>query len=446
MGIWLEIFSDIVSHDVMLLWLIVFLTSLGIFFTKQLRIYDISFPISLCDPVILSVIFSELTAAIVPLFMYLSGWMYNENFFTSYLLTESALFIGIFLMKGKRNISSRQICVDESPDISVYLRRKAYIVVMIFYLSIKCMYFFSVGIPLFSESYYTTLMSQSPFLSRLNISFYLIVCMLWVDSFSYIKSKWNYAVGILILGSFILSNQKGLISYFLYAFFFIELYKLKRNKSTVSISKKTILLSSILIFSIVMIQLVVQSLQHNDWDPLLLLVIRVMGNGDSFPFFYGLRQTEGILQDHTGAFEFILANLSVFKIDFGYNSSYIPNNELAAIFSSTGSEFVSPLIRHNIIGVKIFGMYSSFFYSLIIGLMIGFVSRYLYRRMTNVNFFLYIIYCDIYMGITRCIANYILFAYFDPVLINGLLLLVIYMIFYNSHTTVDSSKSEENKI
>lgn len=444
MGIWLEIFSDIISHDLVLLCLTILLFSIGILLIKKLHIYDISTPVALCDPVVISVIFSDLTAAIVPCFMYLYGWMYDENFFTSYLLTEIALFAGIIFMQGKRHILSDSICFDRNADISIYVKKKAYIIIVSLYFMAKLIYFSSVGIPLLSDSYYTTLMSQSTFLARFNISFYLIVCMLWIDSFSYIKSKWNYIVGIFILGSFVLSAQKGLITYFLFAFFFIELYKLKRGKLTVSISKKTVLISSIFILLFVMIQLIVQALSHDEWNPLVMLIIRVMGNGDSFPIFYGVRQTEGILQEHTGIFEFILANLSVFKIDFGYNSEYIPNNELAAIFSSGMSEFVSPVIKHNIIGIKLFGLQFSFLYSLAIGLMIGFVTRYLYRRMINVNFFIYIIYCDIYVGVTNCLSNYIIAGYFDSVFINGLILLAIYKAFYNPNININALKNKEN--
>lgn len=444
MGIWLEIFSDIVSHDIVLLWLSVSLIILGVFFVKQLRIYDISTAAALCDPVVISVIFSELTAAIVPVFMYFYDWMYDETFFISYVLTEMALFIGIFLMKGRSSISSFHICIDKKIDISTYIRKKAYIIITSIYVLSKFMYFFSVGIPLFSDSYYTTLMSQSTFLARFNISLYLIVCMLWLDSFSYIKSKCNYIVGIIILGTFVLSAQKGLISYFLFAFFFIELYKLKRGKKTMVISRKVILLSLILILSFVMIQLVVQAMDHDEWNPLVMLIIRVMGNGDSFPIFYGMGQTAGILQEHTGISEFIVANLSVFKIDFGYNSDYIPNNELAAILSSAVSEFVSPVIKHNIIGIKIFGLYFSWIYSLFIGLAIGFISRCLYRRMININFFVYIIYCDIYVGVTNCLSNYIISGYFDSVFINGFLLLIIYVIFHNPHVTFFKAEGDRS--
>lgn len=446
MGIWLENFSDIISHELVLSCLIILLSFIGIFLIKRLRVCDISTPISFCDPIVVSVIFSDMTAAIVPCFMYFYGWMYDEDFFSSYLLTELALFTGIILMQGKYHILADNICFDGTADISVSIRKKAYIIIVCFYFIAKSMYFFSVGIPLFSDSYYTTLMSQSTFLSRLNISFYLIVCMLWIDSFSYIKSKWNYIVGIFILGSFILSAQKGLITYFLFAFFFIELYKLKRNKSTISISRKVVLISLLFILLFVMIQLIVQSLNHDDWNPLMMLVIRVMGNGDSFPIFYGVRQTAGILQEHTGIFEFILANLSVFKIDFGYNSDYIPNNELAAIFSSGIGDFVSPVIKHNIIGIKLFGLQFSFLYSLAIGLIIGFVTRYLYRRMIHVNFFMYIIYCDIYIGVTNCLSNYIIAGYFDSAFVNGFLLLIIYKIFHDSKVDIDACKNKENKL
>lgn len=429
MGIWLEIFDDIMNHELELFFIILLVVLLFVVFIRKIKLDGIDGFISYFDPLIIGLIFGELTAFIVPIFMYIRGWMYDDKFIVSYLMTEILLFFGFFLGSGIK-LGLKKVNKKQSIDIPVAIRKNIYISVILFFFLIRILYFYKVGIPAFSDKYYTTLMAESTFLSRLSISFYLIVCMLWLDSLSYIKTKINYIIGLGIILIFILSAQKGLILYLLFAIFFMEVYKLKTNREVMRINKKVASILLVVVFSMVMLPLIVQAQNHDNWNPFLMFVIRVMGNGDSFPLFYGLRSTEEILYEHTGVWEFIWANLSVFTVDFGYNSNYIPNMVLKDLVGVYGEEFVSPIIRHNIIGIKMFGDYGACIYSLIIGFIIGGITRYLLLRMSNFNIYIYIIYSNLYLGVTHFVENYIVLGNLDSVLVDSFVIYILYRLFF----------------
>ena len=84
--------------------------------------------------------------------------------------------------------------------------------------------------------------------------------------------------------------------------------------------------------------------------------------------------------------------------------------------------------KHNIIGIKLFGDYGAGIYSLIIGVIIGVITRYLLMKMSNFNIYVYIIYCNLYLGVIRFVNNYIILGNLDSVLVDSIILYGLYKI------------------
>jgi len=430
MALWAQIANEIMNYNaIYLIFIIGTIFLAGIIIVKKIMIKGINGFIAVCDPLVISLILSELSAAVVPIYMYINGWFYDDKMFYSYFLSEIALFFGIFVATG---LANKNIIIDEKKDTSIVIKKRFYIATTFVYFVLKIIYFAKVGIPIFSDKYYTLLMAEETFLSRIIICFYLMVCMLWIDSLTYIKAKINYLVGALIVASFIFSAQKGLIAYFLFAMFFHQLFRLKKGKSIINLSPLKIFSIICVAFLSVMIPLIITSLSHDEWDPIRMLIFRFIGNGDAFPIFYASQSTSGIINEHTGIIEYIAANMSGFKIDFGYVTSHNPMEELGNVYVGIGQDYIAPLIRHNIIGIKLFGVEFAFLYSLIIGLLIGFVSRYVLRKIKGLNYITYIIYADLYLGLVHCTSNYIVSNYFDPVIIDTIFI----YIFYKANTII----------
>jgi len=414
---------------------------------KQARIKKMNIFISLCDPLVTGLIIAELTAAFVPIYMYIHGWMYRpEDFIFSYLTTEIALFLGVFL--GSKGIFGKKdvFIVDKIDDNSIYVRKRLYIFYLLLFFAVRAFYFYSSGtFPLFSDQYYIFFFDSSPISTRISIDIYLIVCILWVDSFNYISNKkMNYFIGILIVITFILSAQKGLILYLFSAVFFIELYNLKIGKPPHNINTKFAIILLLGAVCIATLPMVVVNWNNDDYNSILAMAIRVIGNGDGFPLFYGLPKTSSILFENTGLFNFIWANIATFHFHFGYNMDEIPTTELRWIMSSTG-DYVVPVIRHNLIAIKLFGIDYGWIYSFFLGISIGFVTRWLYRRMYHVGFLLFLVYCLIYNAIIETISNYQFVLRFETLLINVPIILLFYWVFYPKSCKRESKKEGSKK-
>lgn len=428
MGVWQLIVIEAINDMELLIALSIGMMGALYGFIKLLRYKQINSFIALGDPLILAVLIPEVTASIVPVYMYIRDWMYRpDDFIYSYISTELAFWFGLIIFayvlnKGKCRYDDRLICED-----NVANKRKLYILYLILYFLIRGIYFYNCGgFPLLSDKYYTFFFEMSPVATRLSMDIYLIVTILWVDSLSYIKQrKMNYFIGALLVLSFVLSGQKGLITNVFKAFFFVEVYRFWSGKSLRMINGRNAIIVVVLALIVALIPLIMKSLDSENYSPIMAMLIRIIGNGDSFPLFYGLPQTSSILFENTGVFNYIWANLAAFHFHF----DYIPTTELKWIMDRSLGEYVVPLIRHNLIAVKVFGLDFGWIYSLFVGALIGGVTRYVFPRISGINFYTYLIVCLIYEAVVECIAIYQVTLRFEPVIFNLIIILLFYVIF-----------------
>ena len=432
MGPWLLIVNEALRNIELLIFLMLCMCFLFYFLTKRMMLEKINIYISLCDPLILALILPEITASIVPIYMYVNDWMYRPNeFFYSYVSTEIAFWLGLLLIAG---IRSKNNYIDEACKVSetdINNKKKLYIIYVVLYFFVRSIYFYNCGgFPLFSDEYYTFFFERSPVSTRLSIDLYLIVAILWVDSFDYIKNKkFNYLIGLMIIVTYALSGQKGLILNLVKALFFVEVYRIKMGKPLHDFNAKKALIVLGVVCFFILLPLYFMNMNNEKFNLLMAMVIRLIGNGDSFPLFYGLPSTASILFENTGVFNYIWANMASFHFKFGYNTDYIPTTELKWIMDNTLGAYVVPLIRHNIIAIKVFGIEFGWIYSLILGCIIGWFTRYVFKRISGFNFYMYLIICLIYEAVIEMIAIYQVALRFEAVILNAAILALFYIIF-----------------
>jgi len=445
-GPWQLIIIEAINHYDLLIVLIVCMIII-LYGMMRLIIYKkINQFIALCDPLILTVLFQELTASIVPIYMYLQNWMYKpDDFIYSYISTEIAFWLGVIFFScilNKSNLHFNAVCVSDNHRKN---RRKLYWGYLILYFIIRGLYFYNCGeVPLFSEKYYTFFFEMSPIATRLSIDLYLIVSILCVDSLYDKKhKKINRFMGLLVVLTFILSGQKGLIIYIFSAFFFVEVYRFKTGQPMMNITRKKALIGVSIAFFIALIPLIITSLGNDDYSPIVAMLIRIIGNGDSFPLFYGLPQTSPILFENTGIFNYIWANMASFHFRFGYDIDHLPTTELKWIMDSALGEYVVPLIRHNIIAIKVLGIEYGWIYSLFIGSCIGIFTRYIFNRISGFNFYIYLIICLVYEAVVEMIAVYQVVIRFEAVILNVFIISIFYFIFESKFKDKNIVKREK---
>lgn len=378
------------------------------------------------DPLLLMFI-GAIFASTVPIYMYIEDLLDKEYFFFSYIITELAFLLGfkIFgLSNSKIKINSVDLVTERMKDILYKIYVSIYFVLIIYF-------YLKIGIPLLDFDSHVEAATKSVSMTIVLDSILSVLVFLYIERL--FRRKINLSiilVGIMIVSTLLLSGSKSSFLLIAQNLFFYQLYLRKFNKFE-KYSFKKLYVYIFFIAIIVAFIPIIASLEYiDDWSIIILnLLVRLVGYGDIFAYFYG-----------SGISDIILNNNSFYNIVIeSVGASFRLSDHVEAIgfqimkeISNSNYVPTGPNTRHNILAIVLFGLYMGPLYSFFIGALVFFISRWCYKNIIGFNFFTFIIYINIYSKIIALPTEFmgVLQGIIVNVLLNGIIMYVVWISLY----------------
>jgi len=385
--------------------------------------------IDIFDPLFIAIL-SSMFAITVPVFMEYIDLFENESFFWSCIVSEIAYICGL-LVFSKYTRLKIFFRVNSADIINSKMKSVLYFTYVSLYFLLNLISFVQYGIPLFDFDSHVEAALQNGSYTKFLDAISLPLIFLCIDRIANKKYFDSIFVGIGIVVIMMLSGSKGALLLIGMSIFFYRIYLLKFNISLKFNFKKIYGVVFFIALIGAFIPILYASIDQSFMAAGMKLLVRIIGYGDVFAYFYGSNIADFIIEKNN-FFTLILEPLgAVFRLipydgingDIGF--------QICKEIYNTNELLAGPNGRHNVFGLVCFGLYGAPIYSFLLGLGTSFVCRYVYARYKNFNTFTFLIYTTvIYYGITAASTelslgiNHFIFG----CLFNGFIMWVVYKI------------------
>lgn len=348
---------------------------------------------SIFDPLTLQVIGSMFGFSVV-LFLYFKD-LISYYYFTNYLFTQSAFFLGFFLIKQRSLINVNYPLLRIKNDLLI--TETCFVVFATLNVAFQLISYALVGIPMFKESRLETYMEGGGIglIGRLLSS--LVVLGLFTGIVTFFKTKKkSLKIGIIIYTAltaifFLLSGSRSsFITFFLILFFYKAMSNQEKKESD---NKNLYWLIGIVGVAIFIMYLKADSLLDASSD----FLKRIVGFGDVYWAGYPENNLDKIepANPFYAIFGDLLASYRIVSWDqipkaIGLQLFNINYPYWDVTFGSNA--------RHNVFGLVYFGYLGSIFFSFFVGLFLGVFRMWGFKKMRNTGV-IGMMYCVLYMRI-----------------------------------------------
>lgn len=369
------------------------------------------FFIFLLDPFLLSQFFS-LFATTSVVFLYVKG-VIDFYYFIQFFLTQIAFWTGLYYFNPKllKNEVKKLACEKAAPLLSQKTKRQTvglYIYFSLVFIVLQLFVYIKFGIPLFLPSRLSLFENSGGWgilgriLSVLNII--VLIGSFYVRMF-YFRSKLLKKYSVFVIGfvivTYILSGSKStFIGLFSLYFLFLLIYNQYKFFNLRKFEKY--LLVPVFIGAIFVI-----SIQNVSESPLLLLIDRIVGSGDTFYqgyFSEMIRSIEGnaltlLFTDILGSYRIVDWNLLPRPIGM----------QLYSIIYDTDLS-MGGNARHNYLGLICFGFVGSVLFSYFLGWLTSYIRNKLCFKFCFKGFLLGSFYILLLQGVIMCEMDFTMFV------------------------------------
>lgn len=367
---------------------------------------------SVFDPIVIVIFSCALSAPIVST-LYLTHNIDIKEF-SSFVLTEIALFLGIITFSTKRASQTTNLehLLDQNAKIGFYYFSLIYIVCQVIVYKVS-------GIPIFMESRLDVFVGGTGYgiISRISE----VSGVAAIASFFYctlhrkmsLSSSFVFnTLFLLIFITFLLSGSKSMFMMVLNIFFTIGYMLHIRgyvNRFYVYIErKKTLLLLLCLAFVFILTMAMKRNeVNENNLSTSQQLLLRVIHFGDIYWYSYPNKAYLNVPSTHW---------IQSLLVDFLGFIKVIPWYQLPEHIGYQLTQFFHPSdaikganARYNVFGLVYFGYWGAIIYAYIVGLIIGFVRRWLYRINIK-NYFVFISIVFLFIKVPNLIVDEVLFS------------------------------------
>lgn len=380
------------------------------------------------DPLLYSIILSIFSISVV-VFMYLENSIEKEYLFYSAIITEVFYLIGIIFFSKplKKNIN---LILNEKKDNDEYVKNILFYLYTILFFSVKIIFFIFYGIPLFDFNNHVDALLANGFIAKLTTATSPILYFLVIDRLINKKTKDVYIIIIGIIIILGLSGSKGALLSFVSTIYFYYLYCLKFNLNIINLKKIYISCFFIAIVGGV-VPFVFGSISSENVSFETIIgrfALRLVANGDIFAYFYNSNISDFIMDNNNFWNMFISYYGATFRLlSYDEINGSIGYQIVKEIYN-TAEATAAPNTRHNIWGLVAFGVYFAPIFSLTIGLLTSFVTRYLYIRLSGLNIYTFLLYIIIYSGVTTFAGDFLfgLDYIIYGIMFNSIIMLIVY--------------------
>jgi hypothetical protein len=337
---------------------------------------------SVIDPIFYFLVISETFCITDVAFMFRFG-MIDTRIAVNYFLTEAALFIGI--LQFRTNIRASNPTQLPATELSPLASRVLYRISLALFVALNLLVYAMRGIPVFMASRLEIYRKEGwGVLDRAFDVLLVIIVYYLMDVLRrrrWILAEWASLLILLVIE--ILSGAKIAV---LQLFFIAGLacYFTGTAKAFFTLKSKYF---RNCIFIAIAGALVVVTIQRNGMqqrgeeqpNPLTMLVIRMVSNGDAFMYAYPNGYIDQL--DSRNPLGALLKDyLATFRIA---KPDELPTHigvQLSEHFTGHGDEFQTNA-KHNLFGLVYFGFWGSILYSYLVGSSIGFVRHTLWKKL-----------------------------------------------------------------
>lgn len=385
---------------------------------------------SIFDPLTLQVAGSMFGFSVV-LFLYFKD-LISYYYFTNYLLTQSAFFLGFFIIKQRSLINVDYPQVKIKNDLLI--TETCFVVFATLNIVLQFISYALVGIPMFKESRLETYMEGGGIglIGRLLSGLVILGLFTGIVTFFKTKKK-SFKIGIIIYSAvtaiffFLSGSRSSFITFFLILFFYKAMSNEKKKESK---NKNVYWLAAITGVAILIMYLKADSLLDASSD----FLKRIVGFGDVYWAAYPENNLDkiqpanpfyAIFGDLLASYRIVAwdqipkaIGLQLFNINYPYWDVTFGSNA-----------------RHNVFGLVYFGYIGSIFFSFFVGLLLGGFRMWGFKKMRNTGV-LGMIYCILYMRIASIETDigYVI-SELNSLLMTFVLVIPIVLIFYNKKQT-----------
>ncbi len=358
--------------------LIVMLAVYLFLFRKQLN--------SFFDPLFFTVVFTAFAAADVVFLWWLD--LIDTRYFVQFVSTEAAFFIGISLFRPAkcRNNAFIKAGADAKPYLVLWHGGERRFLVVLYILSsaifvlTQGITYVIRGIPILYASrleYYSVGGGIGSLDRILNVTWFIscYLLMYCIEAKVRIPRTLHCFVGAALVGSAILSGSKATFVAILFAMFYFRF--LRRGDPTRSTFDKFLarFQKATLVLTILAAALVIwiQTVSSNPFVVIETFYVRFASFGDAYFMAYPRHVVDMIPSN--GAFLALFGNLlAPFRIVHYEDMPEILGYQIYRIIYGFDN-FTGPNARHNIFGLVYFGRVGCMFFSLALGMIVGFVRN-----------------------------------------------------------------------
>lgn len=425
-----EFYAILLSHFILYLIILLFI---GICYFLLFRKYIDS----VLDPLFLQLFFSVFGGSVVFL-LYFTGNT-TTYVFSSYLFTQIAFFIGLFVFRSYRQRIIKLGTLSNPLRISFRQIKACYIYFSSLLIVFQLFVYSQRGIPLLMQSrleLYTGGGGFGIFSRLIDVSTLASFYLFFELFFNRKEIKISLIYYLLFALNLIFLLLSGSKSSFLTVGFVLFCYLKFKNYKGEGLYLKEVIGKygrRIFVYGFIFVILIigVQSKMDNDTaNPFFLFIVRLIHSGDVYWYAYPNNIYLQISNKHPF--------LALFNDFFGlfriYHWKDMPmaiGIDLKQIFFP--SDILSgPNARHNVFGLIYFGYFGAIIFSFILGSLLSFIRNKLQIIFRN-NFFWGILYSALYVKATGMESDPMLtFTYFDNVIIFFPFLFVIFLLVYES--------------
>lgn len=339
--------------------------------------------ISFLDPYIFNLIYSVFGFSVV-IFLYATKSI-EVKYLYSYLLTQGAFFAGLFAFKP---LNKSRLVGQNIPRINFeeegILMKVLFLITAVAFFFAQVISYKLVGIPLLLESR-TGAYADSGGLGLLGriidvlrpATTFMLIYFIFKPGKSFLFKLWLTLFGMFLMLTFALSGSKSLFmsaGFILFIYLLLNAGQLKKNVMSLHKYERYIIIAG-LIFAFFTI--VIQSGNNStDNSSISVFLYRLVASGDTYYFAYPNHNIETI--NGSKSFLALFGDIfSVLRIVPRDKQPGVLGIQLFQMFSDSDL-ITGPNARHNVFGYIYYGFYGSIAFSLIIGLLLGFVRNKLF--------------------------------------------------------------------
>lgn len=347
---------------------------------------------SVFDPFVYGVVTSSLAYSVV-FFLYHMG-LISDYYFFSFVLTQTAFFIGFFVFKPiniKKNKETSKVSRLRYSTVAKYL----YVLSVLLWIFSQLFVYYKVGIPLFMDSRLETFAGGTGFgifgrIIPVTSSIAIIIAMYKIfilHSYkSVIHKYFDYFVILFTIIVAFLSGSKGALLGMIFTMFFIILfnYRAFSDKSIIkkikNIKRKQRIIFLLAIGAAFFTIIVQFTLKYGDKNvnPLIPLMMRFVNTGDVYMYAY----PNGFIENMQGGNPI----LALFKDFFGMlrliSWEELPKHIGLQLYQDMHNtdDIKGPNARHNVFGLHYFGVIGSLILSFLLGMLTSYLRNKLYYK------------------------------------------------------------------